>query len=136
MIALAIALPPSANRSWRPAHTARGAKMVKRAAFAAWLAEAATTIRLQRGASSIDGPFAALIVLPEIRGDIDNRVKPALDACQHGGAIANDKHCRSLRVEIDDTRPPGTMLVELTPLPPLARAPRRTKGTARKEPTP
>lgn len=110
--------------------------MVKRDAFASWMAEATTAIRLQRGAATIAGPFSALIVLPDIRGDIDNRVKPTLDACQHGGAIANDKHCRSLRVEIDDTRPPCTVLVELTPLPPTARAPRRNKGTARKEPTP
>lgn len=110
--------------------------MVKRDAFSEWLATASTIIRVQRGSESIAGPFSALIELPAIRGDIDNRVKPTLDACQHGGAIANDKHCRSLRVEIDDSRLTETVRVELTPLPPSAPAPRRKKGTARKEPTP
>lgn len=52
-----------------------------------------------------------------------------------GGAIANDKHCRSLRVEIDPGRD-GTVLVVLTPtteIPPPARA-GRSKGTARTQP--
>lgn len=133
---LTIPLPPSANKSWRPARTARGAKMVKRDAFAEWLAAASAIIRVQRAAECIEGPFAAVIELPTIRGDIDNRIKPTLDACQHGGAIANDKHCRSLRVEIDDSRSPGTVRVELIPIPPSAPAPRRNKGNARGNPNP
>ncbi len=84
--------------------------------------------------AAIAGPFAAHIIFPQTRADLDGRIKPILDALQAGGAIANDRHCRRLLVEID----PGLTLavVHLTAIPPLAPAPRRIKGERAKETTP
>jgi PAS domain-containing protein len=54
--------------------------------------------------------------------------------CQAGGAIKNDKLCRRLWVDCDETRI-GSALLELSPLPPIGRAPGWTKGSARMETT-
>lgn len=134
-LALTLPIPPVVNKLWVPVRTSTGARMVKRAASEAWAAEAKWTVASQRAGACIADRFAALIVVPETPADIDARIKPILDACQHGGAIANDKHCRSLRVEIDEGMESGIVRVELTPLPPSQRAPARTRATARKEPT-
>jgi hypothetical protein len=60
--------------------------------------------------------------LPEAPTDSDAPIKETLDACQHGQAITNDKHCRSGTWDVDETRPAHSMLVTLTatadPIPP------------------
>lgn len=136
MINLTLPIAPVVNKGWAPVRTRSGARLVKRTAAADWAAEAKWLVLNQRAGAQIADAFAATIIVPETRADIDARIKATLDACQHGGAIVNDKHCRRLVVEIDPGLPTGLMRVELTPLPPTARAPRRNKGTARKEPTP
>jgi Holliday junction resolvase RusA-like endonuclease len=130
MIEIVLPLPPTGNKLWAPVRTRAGAKMVKRAASSDWAAEAK---RLVRNAAPAPLPdyFHALIVLPETRADIDGRIKPILDACQAGGAIVNDRFCRSLHVEIDESRE-HTALIVLTPIPPPQRQPARTKGIAGK----
>ncbi len=136
MICITLHIAPVVNKAWAPVRTAKGARLVKRSAAAEWAAEAKWMVLNQRAGQAIDGPFAATIIVPDTRADIDARIKATLDACQHGGAITNDKHCRRMLVEIDPGMCLGLMRVELTPLPPLARAPGRTKGTARKETNP
>lgn len=125
---LTLPIPPVVNKLWAPVATRKGAKMVKRAASEDWAAEAKQTVAIQREGATIPGRFAALIVVPETPADIDARIKPILDACQHGGAIANDKHCRSLRVEIDEGLNTGLVQVELTPLSPVAARARTDQG--------
>jgi Holliday junction resolvase RusA-like endonuclease len=115
-IRLVLPLPPSANKSWQPQRTSEGARLVKRAPFRDWMKSASWEVVAQRAGAWIAGHFAARIIFPETAADIDNRIKPSLDACQHGGAIRNDKYCRRLAVEIDDSRE-GTLLVELWALP-------------------
>lgn len=131
-ITLVLDLPPPANKRLVPVRTRTGATLVRRTKTADWITAARWTVMNQCGGRCIPYRFAALIVLPETEADIDSRIKDILDACQAGGAVANDKGCRSLRVEIDPGRV-GTALVELTPtteIPPPARA-RRTRGNAR-----
>ena len=135
-LALTLHIAPVVNKGWAPVRTTTGARLVKRTAAAEWAAEAKWMVLNQRAGRQINGPFAATIIVPATRADIDARIKAALDACQAGGAVTNDKHCQRLLVEIDHALEAGLMRVELTPLPPLARAPRRTKGKARKETTP
>lgn len=136
-VALTFALPiaPCVNDLWMPIRTRRSAKLVKRGPAADWQASAITSIRIARAGVAIAGPFAALIEVPETPADLDACIKPLLDACQHGGAIRNDKFCRSLRVEIDPTMPAAICRIHLTELPPPVCAPRRKRATARKEPT-
>lgn len=127
-----LTLPPTGNKLWTPVRTRSGAAMVKRAASADWAAAAARDVARQAPVT-IAGPFHAAIILPVTRADIDGRIKPLLDALQAGGAIANDRHCTRLLVELDASRQ-GTALIHLTPIPPQPHAPARTKGHARKEP--
>jgi Holliday junction resolvase RusA-like endonuclease len=133
MLTILLPLPPTANKLWVPVRTAGGAKMVKRKSYEDWSAMAKREVAQQRAGAAISGAFHAAILLPDDGPfDLDNMVKPLLDACQRGGAISNDKLCRRLWVDADDTRT-GTALVELTPLPPAGCAPGGTKGTARME---
>lgn len=130
MICIALPPPPSANDLWMPT---RAGRMTLTPAYRDWQAMAKREVAIQRAGLSIKGPFRVAIVLPEdMRGDGDNRIKPTLDACQHGGAIANDRDCVGGSWDFE---PRSTVLVELTPIPPVARAD-RNKGNARMEPTP
>lgn len=104
MITIYLPIPPSVNKSWAPVRTKTGARMVKRAASREWANAARWEVVAQRDGQQISVPFEATIVLPKLRGDIDNRVKQLLDACQHGGAVTNDSLCRRLVVETDPER--------------------------------
>jgi len=126
-----LTVPPSTNRIWAPVRTRTGARLVKRSTYADWSAQAAREIGTQRAGQCLLGAFRVAILLPEGRYDGDNIIKPLIDACQAGGAIANDRYCVGGTWDLDDTRQ-GTVLVHLTPIPPLARAQRNT-GTARME---
>lgn len=136
-ISIVLPLPPTTNELWAPVRTKRGAKMVARTVYADWKARAKRLVEDQREGTAIKGGFRAAILVPEGGYDADNLIKPTLDACQAGGAISNDKHCIGGSWDVDDTRV-GTVLIVLTPInpiPPSQRAPARTKGTARMEPT-
>lgn len=134
-ITLVLPLPPTTNKLWVPVRTAGGAKMVKRKSYADWSAMAKREVAQQRGSATMAEPCSIAILLPDDGPwDLDNLVKPLLDACQAGGAITNDKLCRRLWVDCDDTRI-GSALVEISPLPPIGRAPGWTKGSARMETT-
>lgn len=133
MISIILPIPPTTNKLWAPVATRKGAKMVARDTYADWKAMAKREVETQRDGAAIAGAFRAAILMPEGRHDADNLIKPALDACQAGGAIKNDKHCIGGSWDVDDTRA-GTVLVVLTPIPPTASAPRRNRATARKEP--
>ena len=127
-----LAIPPSTNKIWAPVRTRFGARMVKRAVYADWSAQAAREVQSQRS-GTITGAFRVSILLPEGRHDGDNLIKPLIDACQAGGAISNDRNCIGGTWDVDDTRE-GTALVLLIPIPPLARD-QRNKGTTRMETT-
>jgi Holliday junction resolvase RusA-like endonuclease len=132
LISIVLPVPPTTNELWAPVATQRGAKLVARAAYRDWKAMAKREVEVQREGAAIRGGFRAAILTPEGAFDADNLIKPTLDACQAGGAIGNDKHCRGGSWDVDDTRV-GTVLVVLTPIPPPASAPVRKRATARKE---
>jgi len=115
MIKLFLPLPPSVNKVWQPVSTRKGARMIKRAASRDWANAARWEVLAQRLGQQIDQPFEAIIVLPKFRGDVDNRVKQILDACQAGGAVTNDKYCHRLVIERDDTRE-GNVEINLIPI--------------------
>lgn len=132
-ISIVLPIPPTTNELWAPVATRKGAKMVARASYADWKAQAKREVEAQREGASLAGAFRAAILMPAGRYDADNLIKPTLDACQAGGAIRNDKHCIGGSWDVDDTRA-GTVLIVLTPIPPIAGAPHRKQGLARKEP--
>jgi len=131
-IEIRLPLPPTTNQLWAPVIVRGGARLVKRKAYKDWASMAAREVTAQRGGRSIGGAFRVSMLLPPGRQDGDNLIKPILDACQHGGAIANDRNCIGGTWDMDDTRE-GLVLVVLTPIPPPQCQPASNTGNAGKE---
>lgn len=81
--------PPSANKLWK----IRDGRIVKTDDYKAWRIKAGWAIRAQRQGNPLDGPTSVTMSMkrPRKNADIDNRIKPVLDALEAGGAIVNDK---------------------------------------------
>ncbi len=65
------------------------------------MTEAAWQIRAQAKSAKIEGPFkmTAMFRRPDKRRrDIDNWIKPILDAVQKGGVVADDSACEWIEV--------------------------------------
>lgn len=95
MTVYTITVPPTANKLWKPVNY----MLVKTAAYRKWMNAAGWEVKLQRkGLPSIQGPVAVSISLrrPRANADLDNRIKPSIDALQAGGAIENDKQITSI----------------------------------------
>lgn len=131
-IEIRLPLPPTTNQLWAPVRVGGGARLVKRKIYKDWSAMASREVTAQRGGLTITGAFRVSLLLPTGRHDGDNLIKPILDACQHGGAIANDRDCIGGTWDMDDTRE-GLALIVLTPIPPPRCQPARTKGNAGKD---
>ncbi len=124
-IEIFLPLPPSANRIWRNF----GGRMVKSSEYRAWKDTAAASIAHQMGGQPPLGWFTAAMVMPPTRRDLDNSIKPTLDALQAGGAVQDDKRLRALVISVDDSRRGAeTVLISLRP----ANAPEKVKKGKRK----
>lgn len=90
-----IDVPPTANNIYVNAKKGR----VKSDAYAAWRTGVALQIQAQvRPSQRIAGPVMILIDLPwNMAGDLDNRVKPSLDALVASGRIDDDRNVVELR---------------------------------------
>ncbi len=100
-ISIVLATPPGVNRSYAPARFGKGIR--KTTVANDWGAYAKWNVAVQRQNAHIPYHFSCLIVLPTSSGlDIDAGLKQLLDCCEKGGAVHNDKDCKSLRVEYDD----------------------------------
>jgi len=135
-IVIVLPLPGSINKQWQP--VVRGGKptLIKRKPAAAWMEAAQWDVLRQRGGDSCPAGFAMRLVVPAARTDLDAQLKAVIDACERGGAVTNDKHLRRLLVERDESREPGTCLIELWALPGQLGASERVgrKPTTRKAP--
>jgi Holliday junction resolvase RusA-like endonuclease len=123
VIHLTLALPPSTNKIWRPgtATTKDGksyAALFKRKPYKEWRAIAEAAVGRQRGGQHIERHFGMRITLGKTRTDPDACIKPVLDACQHGGAIGNDKYLRLFQLDVQDGHPSDTVAVSLWPVVP------------------
>lgn len=89
MIVVSFSPPPSANRMWR---TVNG-RMIKSLAYRKWVRASAWQI----GSGLFGKPFindcAVSLKIPRKSklSDLDNRIKPCLDAIQNSGIVANDR---------------------------------------------
>lgn len=130
-ISITLALPPSANKSWRPGIGAGGhPAMFKRAPYKAWLADAKDRAAEQAAGDRVPYRYHLRIVLPETPRDPDNSIKLLCDALQRGGVIADDKHLRRLVLDVDPARTDATALLELWALPDVPPVPRVRKPSA------
>lgn len=89
-----IDVPPSANAIWR---NVKG-RTLKSRLYRQWLDKARWMIFSQHDGEPLAGPTTVQISLrrPRANADLDNRIKPTLDALQSGKAIANDKQVTSI----------------------------------------
>lgn len=126
-INIVLDMPPGVNKLYIPVPTKDkngrlSAKIVKSKICREWAAYARNQVLYQRSGLTIPYRFKASLFVPDSELDGDATIKETLDACQHGGAIVNDKHGREYHIYIDETRPPQSMLVTLTatndPMPP------------------
>jgi len=103
-----IPVPPSVNHLHA---SAKGGRRYKTRLYRAWERDAAWEIRTQHPGHVI-GKYALTLILPKIRGDIDNRLKPVLDLLHRLGITPDDRHCVNARVATDIERK-GMALVEV-----------------------
>lgn len=91
-------MPPSTNALWRNVD----GRTIKSRAYRTWLDTAAYTVSVQRKGVRVEGAFSVEIRIarPDRRKrDLDNRIKPLLDALVKGGAIVDDSLCQRLLAE-------------------------------------
>lgn len=92
MTVVMIPVPPSLNHAY--ANRKGGRK--KTDEYRAWQFEAILRIKSQRP-ERIHGPVIVDISIPKQRGDIDNRIKPTLDALVMAKVIDDDRHVEEVR---------------------------------------
>ena len=92
-----ISVPPSLNNAYR---NIPGKGRVKSADYASWMRDAVQILTLLvPDRNRVPGPVSVSIVLPEkMPGDIDNRVKPILDALVKSGRIDDDRNVHEIYV--------------------------------------
>lgn len=91
-------LPPSLNNAFVNANGNRGSNSrIKSKSYRAWIDRVQPVLAAVAG--RITGPFDLALSLPAtMRGDIDNRIKPVLDALVRDGIVDDDRHCQSIFV--------------------------------------
>ena len=107
-------LPPSANRMYR---VGAGGRVHKARDYDVWTREVAYHCLRQAPGFSCPYRYEIRIVLPPTRKDPDNYIKPTQDALAKAGMMANDKHARTIIVEVKDEHPADCMSISLRALP-------------------
>lgn len=98
---LTLPWPPSANTIWRTVLVGKFPRVLLSKAGRRYRSDVEVAV-LAQGRGRVEGPLAIEIVLfppDRRRSDIDNRVKPVLDALQHAGVYADDYSVVRLAVE-------------------------------------
>lgn len=112
-IILVLDMPPGVNKLYKAVRTKRAARFVKSNIADEWANYAKYQIELQRQGRCMPLRFTATITLPKTLFDTDAPIKQIFDACQHGGAVKNDRFLRGFTVWVDDNRPGVSVLIEL-----------------------
>lgn len=104
-------MPPSANKLFA---NVPGKGRVKTKAYKTWRRNAILTIFAQvRADRRVGGPVALSMCTPSgMRGDLDNRLKAAIDALVKSNRIDDDKHVRSIFI-LKGGADKGTILIKV-----------------------
>ena len=107
-------LPPSVNRLF---FNKSGKGRLKTTLYKAWRQEAAWLIDGQKP-GRMAGPCSVTIYLPPCRGDIDNRMKPCLDAAVEAGVLADDgqRYVVKKAIEVDPSATDVRMVLTMLPV--------------------
>jgi len=106
-------LPPSVNASLALRPYGPRMAICKTRDYTKWIEAAAMLVRAQRKGKEITGPveFRFTARRPRSTADLDNRLKPAIDACQKGGAIQNDNQIVRIVAEWSETIDAPTVIL-------------------------
>lgn len=93
-------MPPSANRMWRKGPFGMHAS----AEYKAWKTAASMQVLIGRKGQTFDCPVEVTLIAKQTHKgrDLDNIIKPCIDALQEGGLLSNDNHVRKLFVRWAD----------------------------------
>ncbi len=88
--------------------------------YSAWIEAAAWQIQSQRNGVSYDAPVCVQISAKRptdrrSRLDLDNILKPTLDALEKGGAISNDRNVADIYLTWADPQNTGAIHILVTP---------------------
>lgn len=97
-----LTLPPSVNRAFVPVRRGRHLEITPTREYRAWKTGAQLMLKVwwrQQMPRAANGPLSVTLefAMPSIASDIDNRIKPALDAA-NGVLWKDDKQICELRV--------------------------------------
>ena len=121
-ILLDLPIPPSMNSYWRHGpnrsrtapdratvtHISKEGRAYRKEVAAAWIA--------QRNRTPLSGPLAlrGWIWFSRRGSDVDNRIKPLLDALEEAGCFENDRQVASVSFRrMDETMTPGALIVHV-----------------------
>lgn len=107
-----ISVPPSANHLF---HNLRNGGRRKTRKYISWIDGELKALMAQR-AKPVPGGVSVKLTIPKsTRGDMDNRIKPALDLLVRAGIIADDRSefVRSISMTIGDVQ---MMHVQIEPV--------------------
>jgi Holliday junction resolvase RusA-like endonuclease len=87
-------MPPSSNRMWRKGPFG----MHPSAEYKAWKTAAATEVMASRKGQTFDHPVEVIVIIKRAHKlrDLDNQIKPILDALQLGQVIEDDNQVHAL----------------------------------------
>lgn len=107
-VRIVLPIPPSLNSSYT---NVPGRGRVPTAALRQWKCDAGWRLNIQRP-RKISGPYRFAIYLPaRMAGDVDNRIKAALDLLVARGVTDDDKHAQSTIAERSEAVDRGQCLI-------------------------
>ena len=119
MVTLTLPLPPSVNELFAEVNGYDGKpRRVTTAGYKAWQTAAAWSIKAQRLPSLDAARFAVAVRVPvKMRGDVDNRLKPILDALVSNRLTPDDRYAWRVSIERDAAVPAGEAHITLEEVP-------------------
>jgi Holliday junction resolvase RusA-like endonuclease len=109
-VTLKLPLPPTVNHLF--VNKAGKGRFIS-PGYGQWQWAAFAALQSQKPTGSVCGPFHFRLTVPRgMRGDIDNRLKAAMDFCVAHKITPDDRHAQSVSVERGDVDP-GFALVHI-----------------------